>query len=46
MNPILLAVLAVGVLVSKYLGLSEKQTLQTWTVVSGVVGATGFAVVA
>lgn len=33
-------------LVSKYLGLSEKETLQTWTVVSGIVGGTGFLVVA
>jgi H+/gluconate symporter-like permease len=32
-------------LVSRYLGLSERDTLRTWTVVSTLVGVTGFAVV-
>jgi gluconate transporter len=32
-------------LVSRYLGLSERDTLRTWTVVSTLVGVTGFGVV-
>jgi gluconate transporter len=32
-------------LVSRYLDLSERDTLESWTVVSTLVGATGFAVV-
>lgn len=32
-------------LVSRYLGLSERDTLKSWTVASTLVGATGFAVV-
>lgn len=32
-------------LVSRYLGLSERDTLKSWTVVSTLVGATGFLVV-
>jgi gluconate transporter len=32
-------------LVNRYLGMSEKQTLQVWTVMETLVGLTGFAVV-
>jgi gluconate transporter len=32
-------------LVSRYLGMSEKQTLRVWTVMETLVGLTGFAVV-
>ncbi|MCA1992164.1 MAG: GntP family permease [Coleofasciculus sp. S288] len=32
-------------LVSRYLGLSEKQTLQSWTVMETIIGVVGFAVV-
>jgi gluconate transporter len=32
-------------LVNRYLGMSEKQTLQVWTVMETLVGLTGFAIV-
>jgi gluconate transporter len=32
-------------LVSRYLGMSEKQTLRVWTIMETIVGLTGFAVV-
>ncbi len=32
-------------LVSRYLGMTEKQTLRVWTVMATLVGLTGFAVV-
>ena len=32
-------------LVSRYLGMSEKQTLRVWTVMETIVGLTGFGVV-
>ena len=32
-------------LVSRYLGMSEKQTLRVWTVMETLVGLTGFGVV-
>ena len=32
-------------LVSRYLGMTEKQTLRVWTVMETIVGVTGFAVV-
>ncbi|MBA2377808.1 MAG: GntP family permease [Actinomycetota bacterium] len=32
-------------LVSRYLGMNEKQTLQSWTVMETIIGLTGFSVV-
>jgi H+/gluconate symporter-like permease len=32
-------------LVSRYLGMSEKQTLRVWTVMETLVGLTGFGVI-
>ncbi len=32
-------------LVSRYLGMTEKQTFRVWTVMETIVGVTGFAVV-
>ena len=33
-------------LVRRYLGLTEQQTLRSWTVMTALVGSTGFLVVA